>query len=159
MSWWKEQLQSIIQKSSISENNKHPEKVNVKFAQYKLRKVFKDIVIPALDELKEEIEKYGRKVVIKVDDTGLNSATIIVYTCSEEDRHKEIEEFYFQIKGRAYHKAGFAFPAHAEEGEPRITKIEMLLRNGTLTEYDVEEINKDHIIEAFVEEYSKWINY
>ncbi|AEH61046.1 hypothetical protein Mzhil_1191 [Methanosalsum zhilinae DSM 4017] len=159
MSWWKEQLKSIIQESSESNNYKHPENLNVKFAQFKLRKVFRDIIIPALDELKGEIEKYGRRVVIEVDDTGLNSATIIVYACSEEDRHKEIEEFYFQIKGRAYQKAGFAFPEHAEEGKPRITKVEILLRSGTLAEYDVEEVDKDNIIEVFVEEYSKWINY
>ncbi|MCS3924178.1 hypothetical protein [Methanosalsum natronophilum] len=159
MSWWKDKLEKIIVSSSKSESDRYPDDLNVKFAHLKLRKTFKNIVIPAIDELKKEIELYNRRVIVNVDDTGLNSVTLFVYSCSEENTNKYIEEFCLSIIGRTYQKAFFAFPEHGNSEEPRIVKIEILSRSGTLAEFNVDEVTQEQIIETFIEEYSKWINY
>ncbi|MBP1910412.1 hypothetical protein [Methanolobus bombayensis] len=124
-----------------------------------MRDFFKHVVFPVYDDLKKEIEKYGRKAVIDVDDTGLISASLTVYAPADNTSDEMIEEFYFEIRGRAYQKGEFAFPVHADEDQPRIPKVEILLRSGTISEYDIKDLSGADIVECFVNEYSKWIKY
>jgi len=159
MSNWKQRINDIFRKVEETPEELTVQKMNIRFAELSIGEFFKHVVIPAYDNLKTELEKYGRTVVVDVNETGLYSASIIVYVPSKTAPGEKVEEFYFEIRGRAYQKAGFAFPEHANEDEPRVKKVEMVLRNGTLREHDINKIGPDEIIDSFVEEYSKWINY
>ncbi|RSD35466.1 MAG: hypothetical protein CI953_75 [Methanohalophilus sp.] len=117
MNMWEQKLRDIFQAEKKNSGERTTEEMHVRFAELNMRDFFKHVVFPAYDDLKKEIEKYGRTVEVNVDDTGMNSAS------------------------------------------PRIRKVEILLRNGTVHEYDIENLTRQDIIECFVDEYSKWINY
>jgi len=159
MSSWKRKLRNIFRAEKDDSEDQTVKEAHTKFAELNMRDFFKHVVFPAYDNLKEEIEKYGRTVMIDVDETGLLSATLTVYAPSDKDPDEMVEEFYFEIRGRAYQKGKFAFPAHADEEQPPVTKVEMLLRSGSIHEYDIKDLSQDDIVETFVNEYSKWINY
>ncbi|TGC09373.1 hypothetical protein [Methanolobus halotolerans] len=159
MSGWKRKLREIFRSENDDSELRTVREMHVKFAELNMRDFFRHVVFPAYDDLKEEIEKHGRTVVIDVDDTGLNSASLIVYAPSDTKPDGQVEEFYFEIQGRAYQKAGFAFPEHADESQPRKPKVEILLRSGSISEYDINDLSRDDIVEIFVNEYAKWINY
>ncbi len=159
MSSWKQRINDIFRKGEEVSEDLTAQKMNIRFAEQNMREFFRKVVIPTYHDLKKEVEKYGRSVVVDVDDTGLYSASLTVYVPSGTDPEEQLEEFYFEIRGRAYQKAGFAFPEHANEDEPRIQKVEMVIRNGTISEHDIKDLTPDDIIESFVDEYSKWMNY
>lgn len=127
--------------------------------QLNMQDFFKKVVFPVFDDLKKEIEQYGRSVVIDVDNAGFISASMTVYTPSDKDPDAKAEEFNFEIRGKAYQKAGFAFPAHADENQPLVPRVEMVFQNNITHEYDIKELSGDDIIECFIDEYSKWANY
>lgn len=159
MNMWEQKLRDIFQTEKKNSGERTTEEMHVRFAELNMRDFFKHVVFPAYDDLKKEIEKYGRTVEVNVDDSGMNSASMTIYAPSDKNPDEQVEEFYFEMRGRAYQKAGFAFPQHADEEQPRIRKVEILLRNGTVDEYDIENLTREDIIECFVAEYSKWINY
>jgi hypothetical protein len=136
-----------------------PSDVYLKFARMNIRDFIKNVVLPTYHELKTELEEHGKDVVISVDEPNLNYASITVYTPSQTNPEEEIEEFCFRIRGKTYQKMQFAFPQHAEEDQPRVQKAEIVLRTGTLKEYDFEELTKEEIIDRFLEEYEKWLKY
>ncbi|RNI13780.1 hypothetical protein EFE42_06595 [Methanohalophilus sp. RSK] len=159
MNMWEQKLRDIFQTEKKNSGERSMQEMNVRFAELNMRDFFKHVVFPAYDGLKKEIEKYGRTVKVNVDGTGMNSASLTVYAPPDKKPDEQVEEFYFEIRGRAYQKAGFAFPQHADEEQPRIRKVEILLRHGPIHEYDIENLTREDIIECFVAEYSKWINY
>ena len=133
--------------------------MNIGFVQLNMQDFFKKVVFPVFDDLKKEIEQYGRSVVIDVDNAGFISASMTVYAPLDNDTDTKAEEFYFEIRGKAYQKAGFAFPAHADEDQPRIPRVEIVFQNNITHEYDIKELSGDDIIECFIDEYSKWAKY
>ncbi|MCD4820488.1 MAG: hypothetical protein K8R11_00060 [Methanococcoides sp.] len=156
MSELKKKLNNIL-KSEDEEGT--PSDVYLKFARMNIRDFIINVVLPSYHELKTELEEHGKDVVIDVDEPNLNYASIIVYTPSQTNPDEEIEEFCFRIRGKTYQKMQFAFPQHAEEDQPRVQKAEILLRTGTLKEYDLEELTTKEIIDRFLGEYEKWIKY
>ena len=159
MSNWKQRLMEIFNKDEYVEEEKTPQEMNIKFVEMNMKEFFKSVVIPTYNDLKKEIEEHGRTVVVDIDDTGLYSASLTVFSPSETKPEEQTEEFYFEIRGRAYKKGGFAFPEHADENQPRTSRIEVLLRNGSIEEYDINEVSKEDILECFINEYAKWMNY
>lgn len=159
MNGWRGKLRKIFQLEKNDLEDITTQETSVKLAEVNIGYFLKDIVVPAYNDLKMEIEKYGRIVVIDIDDSGLGSASLTVYLPSEIKTEEQVEEFYFLIEGRAYQKAGFAFPEHADESLPRTPQVEISIRNGSIGEHDIENLSKDDIIKIFVDEYSKWINY
>lgn len=156
MSELKKKLDNILKNEKGDEV---PSDVYLKFARMNIRDFIKNVVLPTYHELKNELEEHGKDVVINVDEPNLNYASIIVYTPSQTNPEEEVEEFCFRIRGKTYQKMQFAFPQHAEEDQPRVRKAEIVLRTGTLKEYDFEQLTKEEIIDRFLEEYEKWIKY
>ncbi len=152
MSDWKTRLKDAIEGNVES----IPSDIHIKLSRMQMKNYFNGVVIPAFAELKEELEKYGRIISVTVDE-NLPDAILIVFIQKTEGRQEE--EFFFEVRGRSYQKEQLAFPVHTEEERPRRNKVEILLRSGSLKEYELEDLPKEQIIDDFLAEYSKWVNF
>jgi len=107
------------------------------------------VVVPAFEEVAEELQDYGRDVEVE---HGEKHASIRVL-------HEEEEEFFYEVRARAYRKRDFAFPAiplHDAEGVTY--RAEAHLKDRPLNE-DVTDFTKDQIIESFLREYSRHLRW
>lgn len=141
---WKSRLHQILWKQK-------PPKGDTELAEgrAKIKNFINEIVNPAFEELKTELEKQGREIEIYDHDT---SATLIV-------RREGDEEFRYAIRGRALRRAAVAFPELDEPDTPRILRAEVVLRGGVAGEYELEEFTHHGIIEDFLNEYAKWMGW
>ncbi len=152
MSDWKTRLKDVVE----GNGNPVPPDMHIKLSRMQMKNYFNGVVIPAFAELKEELEKYGRIVSVEVDQ-NMPDAIMIVLVKKGDARQEE--EFYFEVRGRSYHKEQFAFPVQTEEEKPHRNKVEILLRSGSYKEYDLEDLPKEKIIDDFLAEYSKWVKF
>ena len=105
-------------------------------------------VLPALREVKPELERHGRAVAIEA---GPYSAAITVLRGGDE-------EFSYSIRGRAYHPRLFAFP-DMEPGEEWRPRAEVILRGGLQKQLDPRRCTRERIVQDFVQEYAKWMGW
>lgn len=106
-------------------------------------------VLPAFEELKQELEQHGREVVI---DRGPHEAGLTVFNQGKE-------EFSFAVRGRVYHRLSFAFPEVGSDKEPRVTRAEVVLSGGRMHGHQVQRYSKEAIIQEFLDEYAKWMGW
>ena len=112
-----------------------------------MAEVISNVVIPAFEELKAEIDHLeGRTAEIRKTD---NQASITVFRDSTE-------EFSFAIRGRAYHQMSAGFPQITRDDRPMVCKAEIVLYSGSQGERPIEEFTNEYIIESFIREYEKW---
>ncbi|MEA1984727.1 MAG: hypothetical protein U9N13_03655 [Euryarchaeota archaeon] len=152
MSNWKTRMKGIFE----GNGDTPPSDMLIKAARMQMKTFFKGVVISAFTELKAELENYGRKVTIDVDE---NTALASIYVYVQSVNVVWEEEFYFEIRGRTYQQKQFTFPAQVDENAPRNRKAEIVLRSGSLKEYDLEDLPKEEIIDQFLKEYSKWVKF
>ena len=110
-------------------------------------------VLPAYDEIAEQLRLYGREVKIESDD---HQATLFVM-------RGEKEEFAFGIVGQIYYRMDTAFPSiptpQTATEDDQIALAEVVLRSGREHEAEIREWTKKGIIEDFLNSYSRWMGW
>jgi hypothetical protein len=147
MSDWKSDLACLF--SEKEENNKSNEE-KLKITRAGVAKFYSEVVIPAFEELKNELEKYHRDVKIY---TGEVYASIIV-------GHKDETEANYSIRVRIIPGKAFPFPEtiFIELSGGKSYRVECFLRTGS-QDYDITQINKDEIIQDFLSNYKMHLRY
>lgn len=149
MTEWKTRLHTIMQKHGGEEpfENEQARQTRQRIDSY-----LQGVVVPAFQQIKHEMYKYGRKAVI--DDTkDKDEVSIVVY---KEGR----EEFSYTLRCRAYYTRKFDFPMLKDDQEqPQRLQVEVSLRSGSQKKKDMEAFTQQRIIEDFLREYEKWGNF
>lgn len=108
-----------------------------------------DTVVPAFEELREELNRHGRQAIIESDE---RHAAITVLRDHEE-------EFSYAVRGRVFHRTRFAFPVQAGDPTgPVVVRAEVAVRAGK-REREVAKLTRAAIIEDFLNEYVKWMGW
>lgn len=146
MANWRQELRQVIEKEAASPPQRSH--ASVEKARREITRFINRTAMPALEALKEELEKYDRRGRIEREQYQVS---LTVY-------HQEQEEFSYIVRGRAYHRMFFAFP---EFGDPsrdtRIGRAEVTLGRDSNKGQAVETINGEAIIRDFIEEYARWL--
>jgi hypothetical protein len=145
---WKNRLRSIMEGSQVESGAESQEEK----ARRRIVSFIHGTVVPAFEELKEELEDLGREVVVSVEKFS-HQASLTVYK-------GEDEEFYYAVRGRAYRRKPPAFPVVRDESDqPLDLWVETDLRSGAQTKARVEAFFKQDVIDDFLEQYRKWMDY
>lgn len=105
-----------------------------------------DVVIPAFQELKIELEKYGRQVTIRGAEA---SATLLVTRNGEE-------EMSYRLLGRTFPNTvvPYAEVRYRERQGLRFVSVEAMLRSGP-PNYTLADVSKDEVIRNFLDHYMR----
>lgn len=107
------------------------------------------VAMPAFRSIRKVLSAQGREVLIQRGEQRLEMVV----------KKRDKEEFYYCIRVQLYRKLKFAFPIlplESEEGET--ARAEVYLRSGRL-HLDVTDYNSEQIIENFLYEYQRWIQW
>lgn len=138
MSDWKEDLRQLLAASEGARSPK-PE------GPLRVRGFISDVVVPAFEELARELQEHGRDVEVEHGD---RSASIRIL-------RDGAEEFYYEVKVKAYRTRGFAFPvAPLRDPEGKTYRAEIHLRDREL-HHDVTNATRDDLIRYFLQDYSR----
>jgi choline/glycine/proline betaine transport protein len=146
MDGWREDLRRVIEEEMKSP----PEKshASVEKARREITRFINRTALPALEALKDELEKYDRRAEIDRRDY---QTSLTVY-------HGDREEFSYMIRGRAYHTMFFAFPEFGDPGkETKIGRAEVVLNTESDHGQSVSSVTREAIIRDFIKEYAKWL--
>ena len=104
----------------------------------------RNVAIPAFEELRSELEQYGRDVTLRRADT---SATLIVYNGG-------VEEITYRIQSRTFPKGvvPFADMRFKERGGLKLVRRESMFRSGD-ADYTIQDVSKQEVIENFLSHY------
>lgn len=142
---WKEELREILRKKELAE----AQQGEGKDKRMPKKKFIEDVVVPAFEELAEELKEVDRDVDLEYDK---DSASLTVY---DDDR----EEFYYEIKVRAYKKRDFVFPViPIRDDKGQTYRAEVFLRKGPLYR-DVTNFSKEEIQEHFTDQYKRQLQW
>jgi hypothetical protein len=146
MSEWKSDLASLFSEKEENKNNEE----KLKITRAGVTKFYSEVVIPAFEELKIELEKYHREVKLY---TGEVYASIIV-------GHQGETEANYSIRVRIIPGRAFPFPEtiFIEPSDGKSYRVEGFLRTGS-QDYDITQINKDEIIQDFLSNYKMHLRY
>ncbi len=140
---WRERLNRILSRRGGPHETPEDE---LSDWRKELADFFENTVMSAFNELKDELAHHGRDVQIE---KGMNHASMTVYYNGEE-------EFSYAIRGHAYHKMSFAFPAMGHGQGPRIAYVSVQNPGEEAEERRVKSFSKDRIIEDFLDDYARW---
>jgi choline/glycine/proline betaine transport protein len=118
-------------------------------AQESIKAFFDEKVLPAFKEIKKEVEKYGRTA--KIEHLPFQAELTILKDGEEE--------YSYSIIGHAYQKPRFAFPEMEMKATPRVLRAEISRAGGKPSSYAIREFTREGIIQDFIQEYSKWMNW
>lgn len=106
-----------------------------------------DVAMPAYAELKAELEKYGREVVIR---ETASAATITV-------QHNGLDEFRYSLQGRTFPEGilPFAELLSRERKGIRMIRTESMVR--AASDYTISDITSDEVIAHFLSHYKRSI--
>ncbi len=136
---WKEILKELFEEAESPAARRRAERRRVK-------SFIQEVAVPAFEEVAEVLQDYGREIEVEF---GERMASITV-----RDEEGE-EEFYYEVRVRAYRKRDFAFPAiPLFDAEGQTYRAEAVLRSGPLHR-DVTNYSKDELIESFLREYRR----
>lgn len=115
-----------------------------------VERFLEEVALPALQDLRQELEQHGRKV--KLD----RAPGYLALTVQDPHGH---EEFYYGIRSRTTRPATFVFP----EFDPRdagktVSRAEVMLRSGPAS-FDLSGLSREQVIRHFLHEYRKWIGW
>ncbi|MCF7889281.1 MAG: BCCT family transporter, partial [Victivallales bacterium] len=133
----REYLRDVMEQSS-AENAGRVDK--------ELQEFISKVVKPAFSEIEQELVKYDRKVKISISH---HQASIIVMK-------NNIEELYYGIRGRAYHKFSYSFPSFKATDVEVAAYAQVVLRGGSRKLHELKKFTKKGIIHDFLNEYEKW---
>lgn len=144
MSDWRERLKHLFERAL-------PEKelVDMDEGRARLERFIDETVLPAFEELAEELRGHGREVDIE------RQSYMAVLTVYRGGR----EEFSYAVRGRAYHKFNFAFPEMGRSREPRFLRAEVVQSSGSGANDKLEHFTREGIIKDFLAEYSQWMGW
>jgi len=138
MTEWKETLRELFEEAEGPAARTRAERRRV-------RGFINEVAVPAFEELGEALQNYGREVEVEYGD---RMASITV-------RDDGDEEFYYEVRVKAYRKRDFAFPAiPLFDAEGQTYRAEAVLRSGPLHR-DVTNYTKEELIESFLREYRR----
>ena len=137
MADWRDNLDGFFSKAEAEEGQ-------VKKPEFDL--FITDVVLPAFEELRIEMEKHDRLAMIRQAES---SANIIVYKSGEE-------EISYRVHARTLPTG--VLPVSEircrERKGLKLVTVESMIRSGPQT-YKLSEITSDDIIQNFVENYTK----
>jgi hypothetical protein len=138
---WRTDLADFLREM---ENRPEAREDRLRRAKTQIDEFFSETVIPAFEELKTELEKYGREVKVF---RGLNSASLTV-------SYMGYTELEYAIKVRARPNGAFPYleVRFMDGAAGRIYSTEDYFRSGAQT-YDIADISKDEIAENFLSDY------
>lgn len=136
MADWKGQLAGFFEESKKS---------RVEAEQSEMAGFLSRVVIPALNDLRAELMKHGRSVVVR---ESRNSAVIVV-------SHNGEEEISYRIQSRTFPNTvlPFAEIRFRERRGRRLISVESMFRSGS-HDYSLNDVTKGEIIENFLENYT-----
>jgi|GEM_PF-2474316 len=115
----------------------------------RVRGFISDTVVPAFEEVAEELQEYGRDVEVEYGD---RSASIQVLRDGKE-------EFFYAVRIKAYQTSRFAFPVlPLRDREGRTYRAEIHVRDRPLHQ-DVTDSDKDEIIQYFLHDYARHLRW
>ncbi|MDZ7781795.1 MAG: BCCT family transporter [Halioglobus sp.] len=143
---WNERLRMLMEK--VAEGRRVEPSVG--HANRTVSSFIDETVVPAFNEIAEELKKYDREVLIENDDR--EASLIVLYDGQEE--------FAYGIYAHVYSRAHTAFPKIPEPGGGELVeKAEVVLRTGRHKEYEIRNWTKEGIIQEFLESYVKWMGW
>ncbi|TVP57832.1 MAG: hypothetical protein EA351_04885 [Gemmatimonadales bacterium] len=138
MSDWREDLKMLL---TATEGGGQPKPEG----PGRVRGFISQVVVPAFEELATELQEYGRDVEVEHSD---RMGSIRVLKDGKE-------EFYYEVKVKAYRTTGFAFPvAPLRDPEGQTYRAEIHLRDRPLHQ-DVTNSTKEDLIRYFLHDYSR----
>ncbi|MCP3965370.1 MAG: BCCT family transporter [Lentisphaerae bacterium] len=146
---WKKRLTRLKSKhypEYFADQYEHTDDDNLKKANQRLKAFINDVVKPAFIDIEKELVKYSRTVKISISE---HQASVIVMK-------SDIEELYYGIRGKAYHKLGYTFPAFDPTDSEVKCYAQVMLRSGGKKIHELKKFTKDNIIHDFLNEYEKW---
>jgi hypothetical protein len=138
MSDWKEDLRRLLATTGGAERPK-PE------GPSRVRGFISEVVVPAFEELATELQDHDRDVEVEHGD---RTASIRIVNQGKE-------EFYYEVKVKAYRTGGFAFPVvPLRDVEGKTYRAEIHLRDRAL-HHDVTNSTKEDLIRYFLHDYGR----
>jgi choline/glycine/proline betaine transport protein len=118
-------------------------------AEAELSQFMEQTVLPAFEQLKQELDQLGRGASIERDH---DRARLTVF-------NGEAEEFTYAIRGHIDETAAFAWPEFDTHRQTGRAKAEVLLRSGRHMDRPVTSLSQDKIIDDFLSAYAKWMGW
>ena len=137
MADWRNNMDSFFEKSDETKKNKDVTD---------LISFFHDTAVPALKELREQMEKHGRELTIKETISSLTARV----SCQGK------EELVYGVYGRLFPNGvlPYAEVKYRVRNGLKITKVESMIRSGK-PDYMMSDVTKDEIIDSFLEHYMR----
>jgi len=132
---WQKKLEGFFQQSEKSKQDK---------LTSELARFIEDVVMPAFDAVKQEMEKHGRDVTIRNAST---SASLSVHHGGEEELTYRVQGRIFPSRVLPYVELRFR-----ERKGLRLLRTEVMFRDGAV-EYGLTDITREEIIQHFVDNY------
>lgn len=149
MSNWREKLKNLVENAPKGGVEAEAAQRKIEERREEIKQFIQDTVLPAFEEIKTELEQYGRAVELT---PGKYKARLVVY-------RNDAEEFSYVIRGDASHHMSFAWPVirPGEDGN-EVTRAEIQRPGGLKRAFRLAEFTRDGIIEDFLEGYKNWVH-
>ncbi|MCP1728305.1 hypothetical protein J2T60_002305 [Natronospira proteinivora] len=148
MSNWKEKLKNMVEGASEPQADMEAAQRKVDTRREEIMQFIQETVLPAFDDIKQELEQYGREVEVT---PGKYKARLVVYL-------NEAEEFSYVIRGDASHHMSFAWPViRPGEEDNEVARAEIQRPGGLKRAFKLAEFTREGIIEDFLEGYKNWV--
>ncbi len=137
MADWRNSMDNFFEKSDETKKNKDI----TDFTRF-----IRDTALPALKELREQMEKHGRELTIK--------ETVSSLTARISSQGKE--ELVYGVYGRTFPNGvlPYAEVKYRERNGLKITKVESMIRSGK-PDYLMSDVTKDEVIDSFLGHYMR----
>jgi len=115
-------------------------------ANAELQRFMTEVVVPALEELSQELERHGRQATVRASET---SAALMVAQDGEE-------EMTYRLQGRMFPGGvlPYADVRYRERKGLRLLRSESMLRSGN-TSYTLRDVTREEIIRHFLDQYKR----
>lgn len=148
MSNWRKKLKDLVEHAPGSRAEQERAQRRVEERREEIKQFIQDTVLPAFNDIKTELEQYGREVEVS---PGKYKARLVVY-------RNDAEEFSYVIRGDASHHMSFAWPViRPGDDENEVTRAEIQRPGGLKRAFQLTEFTHEGIIEDFLEGYRNWV--
>lgn len=148
MSNWQDKLRQLVEEAPGSTADKLAAQEKVERRRAEIMHFIQETVRPAFEDIKRELEKYGREVEIV---PGKYKARLMVYL-------NEAEEFSYVIRGDASHHMSFAWPViRPGDDDNEVARAEIQRPGALRRAFKLDEFTREGIIEDFLEGYRNWV--
>lgn len=148
MSNWRDKLKNLVETAPAAGADQKEARQRIEERREEIMQFIQDTVLPAFNDIKSELEKYGRQAEIT---PGKYKARLVIY-------RNDAEEFSYVIRGDASHHMSFAWPVirpGSEENE--VARAEIQRPGGLKRAFRLAEFTQDGIIDDFLDGYKNWV--